>query len=322
MSQQQTIQQDDISVSVVKSKGKPLFYYLIKQWPFHLMVLPSLVFLIIFAYLPMGGLVMAFQDYKPWLGLTGSEWVGLDQFRYLFERQDSLQVIWNTLIIAIFKMVLNLFAPFVFAILLNEIRKQLVKRFVQTLVYLPHFLSWVILGGILTDLLSTEGGLVNRILTGIFGIEPIFFLGDGDWFRFTVILSDVWKEFGFGTVVFLAALANVNPSLYEAAEVDGASRWKQTLHITVPSMIPIAIVVGTLALGNVLNAGFDQIFNLYNSLVYAKGDIIDTFVYRTAILSGEMGFGTAIGLFKSVISFVLVVISYRLAYKLANYRIF
>ncbi|WP_419876277.1 ABC transporter permease [Candidatus Pristimantibacillus sp. PTI5] len=286
------------------------------------MVLPSLVFLIIFAYLPMGGLVMAFQDYKPWLGLTGSEWVGLDQFRYLFEREDSLQVIWNTLIIAIFKMVLNLVAPFMFAILLNEIRKQLVKRFVQTLVYLPHFLSWVILGGILTDLLSTEGGLVNRLLTGVFGIQPIFFLGNGDWFRFTVILSDVWKEFGFGTVVFLAALANINPSLYEAAEVDGANRWKQTLHITVPSMIPIAIVVGTLALGNVLNAGFDQIFNLYNSLVYAKGDIIDTFVYRTAILNGEMGFGTAIGLFKSVISFVLVVISYRLAYKLANYRIF
>ncbi|MDQ8733110.1 ABC transporter permease subunit [Paenibacillus sp. LHD-38] len=286
------------------------------------MVLPSLVFLIIFAYLPMGGLVMAFQDYKPWLGLTGSEWVGLDQFRYLFEREDSMQVIWNTLIIAIFKMVLNLVAPFMFAILLNEIRKQLVKRFVQTLVYLPHFLSWVILGGILTDLLSTEGGLVNRLLTSAFGIQPVFFLGDGDWFRFTVILSDVWKEFGFGTVVFLAALANVNPSLYEAAEVDGANRWKQTIHITVPSMIPIAIVVGTLALGNVLNAGFDQIFNLYNSLVYAKGDIIDTFVYRTAILNGEMGFGTAIGLFKSVISFVLVVISYRLAYKLANYRIF
>lgn len=322
MPQQQTLQPDDTSGTVVKLKRKPLFYYLIKQWPFHLMVLPSLVFLIIFAYLPMGGLVMAFQDYKPWLGLTGSEWVGFDQFRYLFEREDSLQVIWNTLIIAIFKMVLNLFAPFVFAILLNEIRKQLVKRFVQTLVYLPHFLSWVILGGILTDLLSTEGGLVNRLLTGVFGIQPIFFLGNGDWFRFTVILSDVWKEFGFGTVVFLAALANVNPSLYEAAEVDGASRWKQTLHITVPSMIPIAIVVGTLALGNVLNAGFDQIFNLYNSLVYAKGDIIDTFVYRTAILNGEMGFGTAIGLFKSVISFILVVISYRLAYKLANYRIF
>ncbi len=298
------------------------FYYLAKQWPFHVMVLPALVFLILFAYLPMGGLVMAFQDFKPWLGLTGSEWVGLDQFRYLFEREDSLQVIWNTLVIAVFKMVLNLLAPFGFAILLNEIRKQLLKRFVQTLVYLPHFLSWVILGGILTDLLSTEGGLVNRILTGVFGMEPIFFLGNGDWFRFTVIVSDVWKEFGFGTVVFLAALAGVNPALYEAAEVDGANRWKQTLHITIPAMLPIAIVVGTLALGNVLNAGFDQIFNLYNPLVYAKGDIIDTFVYRAAILNGEMGFGTAIGLFKSVISFVLVVMSYRMAYKLANYRIF
>ncbi|MFS0723022.1 ABC transporter permease [Paenibacillus sp. 1P07SE] len=286
------------------------------------MVLPALIFLILFAYLPMGGLVMAFQDFKPWLGLTGSEWVGLDQFRYLFEREDSLQVIWNTLVIAVFKMVLNLLAPFVFAILLNEVRKQLLKRFVQTLVYLPHFLSWVILGGILTDLLSTEGGLVNRVLSGVFGIEPIFFLGNGDWFRFTVIVSDVWKEFGFGTVVFLAALAGVNPALYEAAEVDGANRWKQTLHITIPAMLPIAIVVGTLALGNVLNAGFDQIFNLYNPLVYAKGDIIDTFVYRAAILNGEMGFGTAIGLFKSVISFILVVISYRMAYKMANYRIF
>jgi putative aldouronate transport system permease protein len=322
MSQQQSIQADNGKARIIKATSKPLTYYLLKQWPFHLMVLPTLLFLIVFAYLPMGGLVMAFQDYKPWLGISKSAWVGLDQFRYLFEREDSLQVIWNTLIIAVFKMILNLVAPFAFAIFLNEIRKQLVKRFVQTLVYLPHFLSWVILGGILTDLLTTDGGLVNRLLTSIFGIEPIFFLGDGNWFRFTVIVSDVWKEFGFGTVVFLAALANINPSLYEAAEVDGASRLKQTLHITIPAMIPIAVVVGTLALGNVLNAGFDQIFNLYNPLVYAKGDIIDTFVYRTAILSGEMGFGTAIGLFKSVISFVLVVISYRLAYKLANYRIF
>lgn len=286
------------------------------------MVLPSIVFLILFAYLPMGGLVMAFQDFKPWLGLDGSKWVGLDQFRYLFEREDSVQVIWNTLVIAVFKMVLNLVAPFTFAILLNEVRKQLLKRFVQTMVYLPHFLSWVILGGILTDLLSTDGGLVNRVLTGLFGIEPIFFLGNGDWFRFTVIVSDVWKEFGFGTIVFLAALAGVNPALYEAAEMDGANRWHQTWHITIPAMMPIAIVVGTLALGNVLNAGFDQIFNLYNPLVYAKGDIIDTFVYRAAILNGEMGFGTAIGLFKSVISFILIVAAYRMAYKLANYRIF
>lgn len=313
---------DSTGMQPVRPKRRSFFFYLATQWPFHLMVLPSLIFLIVFAYLPMGGLVMAFQDFKPWLGLTESPWVGLDQFRYLFEREDSMQVIWNTLVIAVFKIVLNLLAPFMFAILLNEVRKQLLKRFVQTLVYLPHFLSWVILGGILTDLLSTDGGLVNRVLTGVFGIEPIFFLGNGDWFRFTVIVSDVWKEFGFGTIVFLAALSSVNPSLYEAAEVDGANRWKQTLHITVPAMMPITIVLGTLALGNVLNAGFDQIFNLYNPLVYAKGDIIDTFVYRSAILNGEMGFGTAVGLFKSVISFVLIVAAYRMAYKWANYRIF
>lgn len=295
--------------------------HLKRSWPFHLMILPSLLFLIVFSYVPMAGIVMAFQNYKPWLGFTGSEWVGWDNFRYLFEREDSIQVIWNTLVISAFKIVFNLLAPFTFAIFLNEIRKQVFKRFVQTLVYLPHFLSWVILGGILLDFLS-PAGMINQLLGTWFGIKPIFFLGDGNWFRFTMIASDIWKEFGFGTVVFLAALANVNPSLYEAAEVDGASRLKQTLFITIPSMIPIAIVVGTLALGNVLNAGFDQIFNLYNSLVYEKGDIIDTFVYRTAIINGEMGFGTAIGLFKSVISTILIVTSYRLAYKLANYRIF
>lgn len=292
-----------------------------RNWPFHVMILPSLIFLIVFSYLPMAGIVMAFQDFKPALGFTGSEWIGLDNFRYLFEREDSIQVIWNTLIIAVLKIIFNLVAPFTFAIFLNEIRKEFFKRTVQTLVYLPHFLSWVILGGILVDILSTDGGFVNRIL-GTIGIGPIFFLGDGDWFRVTVIVSDIWKEFGYGTIVFLAALANINPALYEAAEVDGASRWKQTLYITMPSLVPMAIVVGTLALGNILNAGFDQIFNLYNPLVYDKGDIIDTFVYRTAILSGEMGFGTAIGLFKSVISMILIFLSYRMAYKWANYRIF
>lgn len=289
--------------------------------PLHLMVWPSLIFLIIFNYIPMGGIVMAFQDYKPWEGILGSQWVGLEHFRYLFEREDSIQVIWNTLIIAVLKVIFNLVAPYFFALLLNELRIQAFKRFVQTLVYLPHFLSWVILGGILINILATDG-LANRVLSDLFGIQPIFFLGDGTWFRVTVIVSDVWKEFGFGTIVFLAALANVNPALYEAAEVDGAGRLKQTLYITMPAMIPITVVVGTLALGNILNAGFDQIFNLYNPLVYEQGDIIDTFVYRSAILNGEMGFGTAIGLFKSAISMILIFCSYWMAYKWANYRIF
>ncbi|WP_245948181.1 ABC transporter permease [Paenibacillus sambharensis] len=286
------------------------------------MLLPALILTFIFSYIPMAGLIMAFQNYKPALGMTGSAWVGFDHFEFLFSIPENVQVIWNTVIIAGLKMVANLVVPFIFALLLNEIRKMYFKKVVQTIVYMPHFLSWVIVGGILIDLLAQNGGLVNQALTGLLGIDPIFFLGDGNWFRFVVVASDVWKEFGFNTIVFLAALAGINPALYEAAEVDGAGRWQQTWAITIPSLIPITIVVGTLALGNILNGGFDQIFNLYNALVYDKGDIIDTFVYRYGIIGGKFSFSTAVGLFKSIVSFVLIVIAYRLAYKLANYRIF
>ncbi|RIX50610.1 sugar ABC transporter permease [Paenibacillus nanensis] len=284
------------------------------------MLLPAAIVTLIFAYVPMGGLVMAFQDFKPYDGIFGSKFIGLEHFRFMFEYPDSKEVIVNTLVISGLKIVFGLIVPFVFAILLNEIRKMFFKRVVQTLVYLPHFISWVILGAILTDMLGSKG-IVNTTLNSL-GVETIPWLADGDWFRFTVVVSDIWQNFGFNTIVFLAALAGVNPALYEAAEVDGANRWKQTIHITVPAMIPIAVVVGTLSLGNILNGGFDQIFNLYNSLVYDKGDIIDTFVYRTAILNGQYSFGTAVGMFKSVIGLILIVIAYRLAYKFAGYRIF
>ena len=291
-----------------------------RTWPLHLMLLPAAIVTLIFAYVPMGGLIMAFQDFKPYDGMLGSKFIGLEHFRFMFEYPDSKQVIWNTLIISSLKIVFGLIVPFAFAILLNEVRKMFFKRVVQTLVYLPHFISWVILGAILTDMLGSKG-IVNSTLNAI-GLDSVFWLGNGDWFRFTVVVSDIWQNFGFNTIVFLAALAGVNPSLYEAAEVDGANRWKQTTHITVPAMIPIAVVVGTLSLGNILNGGFDQIFNLYNSLVYDKGDIIDTFVYRTAILNGQYSFGTAVGLFKSLIGLILIVFSYRMAYKYAGYRIF
>lgn len=292
-----------------------------RNWPLHMMLLPAVVLTIIFAYLPMGGIVIAFQNFKPWLGIWHSPWIGWDNFRRLFEQQDSLQVIWNTLIISSFKIVSGLVVPYIFALLLNEVRQMAFKRTIQTLVYFPHFLSWVFLGGILIDMLSVEGGMINRALS-LFGVKPVFFLGDGDWFRFTVVVSYVWKEFGFGTIVFLASLSSINPALYEAAVMDGANRWKQTIYITIPAMMPITIVIGTLALGGVLSAGFDQIFNLYNPMVYSKGDVIDTFVYRTALINGNMGFGTAVGLFKSFIGLILIVTSYRLAYVFANYRIF
>ncbi len=292
-----------------------------KTWPFHVLLLPALLLVFVFNYVPLFGAVIAFQDYEPWLGIKGSPWVGLEHFRYLFTYPDGKQIIWNTLIISSFKLIVNLIVPIVFALLLNEVRKTVFKRFVQTFVYLPHFLSWVILGGILIDILSTEGGGVNRLLNSL-GLPSIFFLGDGRWFRFTVVISDVWKEFGFSAIIFLATLVGINPALYEAAEIDGATRWQQVRLISIPLMMPIVIVVATLSLGRILDAGFDQILNIYNPLVYSHGDIIDTFVYREGLNNGQFSFGTAVGLFKSAIGFILIVISYRMAFKLANYRIF
>ncbi|MFC0212026.1 ABC transporter permease [Paenibacillus chartarius] len=295
--------------------------HLRRSWPLHLMMIPAVLLTALFAYLPMGGLVMAFQSYKPWLGFTGSPWVGLDNFKGLFMQEDSVQVIWNTVIISVMKLLAGIGVPLVFSLLLNEIRHLAYKKAVQTLVYLPHFLSWIILSGILIDVLSIKG-IVNQALGYAFDIQPIFFLGDGDWFRVSVVVTDVWKEFGFGTIVYLASLAGVNPALYEAAEIDGANRLQMTFHVTLPAIAPITVVLATLSLGNILNAGFDQIYNLYTPLVYDKGDIIDTYVYRVGLLSGDFSFATAVGLFKSIVSFALIAVSYRLAYRLANYRIF
>jgi len=305
----------------VQPKRNKFKSYVIKTWPLHVLLLPAVIIAFIYNYIPIMGIVIAFKDYKPWLGFGGSPWVGLDHFRYLFEYPDGKQIIRNTLIIAFAKIVTQMFIPVIFALLLNEIRIKWFKRTAQTFVYLPHFLSWVILGGIFVDILSIRGGIVNRFL-GMLGIDPISFLSNGDWFRVTVVVTDAWKDFGFSAIIFLAAIAATNPSLYEAAEIDGANRWQQVVHVTLPAITPIFIVVATLSLGRVLDAGFDQIFNLYNPLVYSKGDIIDTFVYRVGLLGSQYSFATAIGFFKSIIGFIMIVISYRLAYKLANYRIF
>ena len=292
-----------------------------KYWPLHLMILPGFLLVLVYSYGPMAGLVIAFKKFMPSKGIFGSPWIGMDNFQFVWSLPDTPQIILNTIIIALLKMIAGLVAPIIAALLLNEVRKAVFKRTVQTLIYLPHFLSWIILGGILIDLLSPSQGLVNRAL-GLFGIDPIFFLGDNRWFRFTLVFSDVWKEFGFGTIVYLAALTSINPTLYEAAEIDGANRWRQTWHVTLPGMLPIIVLLATLSLGSVLNAGFDQVFNLYSTPVYETGDIIDTYVYRIGIQKAQYGIATAIGLFKSVVSLIFISISYFLAYRLANYRIF
>lgn len=292
-----------------------------REWPLHMMLIPALIFIIVFSYIPMMGILMAFQKYIPTKGLLGSPFVGWKNFKFLLDYPDIGRIFFNTIYIAVMKITAGLVVPITIAILLNELRKEWVKRTFQTLVYLPHFLSWVLLSGIVIDVLSPSTGVVNQFL-GLLGIKPIFFLGDNNWFPYVMVVTDVWKEFGFGTIIYLAALTGINPALYEAAEIDGAGRWKQTLYVTLPGMLPIIVLMLTLSIGNVLNAGFDQIFNLYNPQVYESGDIIDTFVYRMGVVESQYGFATAVGLLKSVVSFVLITVSYFMAYRFANYRIF
>lgn len=292
-----------------------------REIPFYLMLLPGIIVVFIYQYIPLGGLVMAFQDFDPSMGIFGSPWAGLSNFDYIFSMPDTPNIIFNTFFIAILKIIGGLVVPILVALMLNEVAIAPIKRTVQTLIYLPHFLSWVILAGVFIDLLSPTEGIVNQLL-GAFGIEPIYFLGDAGWFPYTMVFTDVWKEFGFGTIIYLAALTGIDPTLYEAAVVDGAGRFKQTLHITLPSILPTIVLMTVLALGNVLNAGFDQIYNLLSPQVYATGDIIDTMVYRLGLQQVQYSIATAVGLFKSVISFALISTSYLLAYKFADYQIF
>ncbi|WP_189017347.1 ABC transporter permease [Paenibacillus marchantiophytorum] len=289
--------------------------------PLHLMLIPGLAAILIFQYYPMAGIVIAFQKFMPTQGLFHSKWIGLDNFRYLVELPDFYRVLWNTIYIAFMKIIVGLVVPIVIAILLNEVRKEVFKRLIQTLVYLPHFLSWVILSGILLDVLSPKDGIVNAALRAL-GLQSIFFLGSNHWFPITLVVTNEWKEFGFSTIVYLAAILGINPALYEAATMDGANRFKQILHITLPGMAPIIVLLATLSIGNVMNAGFEQVFNLYSPVVYESGDIIDTFVYRIGMIDAQYGVATAVGLFKSLVSLILISVSYVLAYRFANYRIF
>ena len=293
-----------------------------REIPLHLMILPGVILLLMFHYIPMAGIVIAFQKFIPAKGLFGNQkWIGLDNFDYVFHLPNFLSVINNTVVIASYKIVLGLIMPIIFAILINEMKNKRFKSLIQTTIYLPHFLSWVVLGGILIDMLSPSDGLVNKFIK-LTGGDPVFFLGDNHWFRFTLIFSETWKEFGYGTIVYLAAITGIDPNLYEAAQIDGANRWKQTLHVTLPGMRMVIVLLMVLSLGNLLNAGFDQVFNLYSPTVYESGDIIDTFVYRIGMLDAQFGVATAVGLFKSVISFVFVSVAYFCAYRFADYRIF
>nr|WP_300803940.1 ABC transporter permease subunit [uncultured Acetatifactor sp.] len=285
------------------------------------MLLPMVIFLLIYSYYPMSGILIAFERYNPRLGFFRSPWIGLDNFEYIFKMPNTGQILYNTVSISLMKMLFGLIVPIVFAVLLDLVKHSGYKRSIQTLIYIPYFLSWIVLSGILIDILSPSTGIVNQIL-GFFGIEPIFFLGNEKLFPGVLIVSDVWKGFGYGTVVYLAAITSIDMELYDAAKIDGANRMKQVRYVTLPGIMPIIVLMATLSLGNILNAGFDQILNLYNPTVMKTGDIIDTFVYRIGLQNNQYGIASAMGLFKSVVSFAFISMGYTLAYKFADYRVF
>ncbi len=289
-------------------------------WPLHLMLFPVIVLLVIFCYIPMVGIVISFQDYIPTKGFFGSTWIGLENYKFLFSIPDFSQTIINTLVISISKIVFGTLVALIFAIFLSESNLNRIKNWVQTFVFLPYFLSWVILGGLFVDVFSLEGA-INNIINALGG-ERIFFMGNPFWFVVILVITDIWKGFGYSMIIYYSAILNIDPSLYESATIDGASRVKQVLHITIPGIMPIIIVMGMLSLGNILNAGFDQVFNMYNPLVYNTGDIIDTYVYRMGIVSGQYSIATAVGLFKSFIGMVLIIIGNMAAKRFAGYRIF
>ena len=299
-------------------KGQPM--------ALHSMMLPVTLLLLVFHIAPLFGLIIAFQDYNHLLGLSAfweSSWVGLENFRRIFAPGgDGLRIIGNTVNIASYKIVFGLLIPIVFAVLMNEIGVLSFKKFVQTVIYLPHFVSWVIFAGIIRQMLLADGTL-NLLLQKALNIQAIPFLSSNSYFVPVVIVTDVWKSFGFGTVIYLAVLAGISPNLYEAAMIDGANRWQRIRFITLPGMYMIIMLNAVLSLQGILNAGFEQILTLYSPPVYETGDILDTYIYRISLVNSfpDYSFGVALGLFKAVVSALLIVISYKALHRMTGYNI-
>lgn len=290
------------------------------ELPLHLMLLPGIILVFIFSYLPMFGLVMCFQKFNIVGSFWRSKFIGFKNFEYIFRLKDFWRAFRNSFTIAFLKIIFGLVVPLSMSLLINEVDCNPFKRSVQTAIFLPYFLSWAVLGGVVQEIFALDG-LINNIIVAMGG-KPIFFLASNSWFRFVLISTGVWKGMGYNIIIFLAAITNVDPGLYDSASIDGCNRPRQVWHVTLPGMLPIIVLVSTLSIGSLLNAGFEQIFILYSPLVYSSADIIDTLVYRFGLVNGQLAPAAAMGLFKSVISLALVGIAYYSAYKFSDYRIF
>lgn len=286
-----------------------------------LLLLPGLLYFIVYKYIPMFGMVLAFKDYNPFVGFIDSEWVGLKHFKTIFADTEVIRVIWNTLVISFLQILFVFPIPIVLALMLNELRSPLYKKIIQSIVYLPHFLSWVIVIGIVYIFLRSSG-LVNVFLGDVFGIGPINFLANPDWFRPLIILEVIWKESGWSTIIILAAVAGVNPELYEAAIVDGANRWRRIWHVTLPAIRNVVVILLILRIGQVMDTGFEQIFLMLNSFNMQIGNVLDTFVYFKGIQQSDISFATAVGLFKGVVGLILVVIANNIAKRFGDEGLF
>ena len=282
-----------------------------------LLTLPAVLYYIIFMYLPMGGLLIAFEDYSPRLGIFGSPWVGLKWFKQFFSSIYAWRVIKNTLLISLYGIAWGFPIPVIFALFLNELKNEKFKRVVQTVSYLPHFISTVIICGILINFLSPTEGIVNNIIMRLGG-EPINFLNEASWFRTIYVGSGVWQGFGWNSIIYLAAITSIDPTLYEAAKIDGASRWKQMGCITFPSILPTIIIMLIMNTGTIMSVGYEKILLLYNPATYETSDIISSFVYRRGLEGAEYGFSTAVGLFNSIVNLTLLLTVNKISSKVAD----
>lgn len=284
------------------------------------MLIPAIAFYVIFHYLPMYGITIAFKNFNFKKGILGSDWAGLVHFEKLFGMASFWKVFRNTFIISFYKLIFTFPAPIIFAVLINEIGGGRFKKTVQTISYLPHFLSWVVLGGMFIQILSPVYGPINLIL-GKIGIQPIHFLADTSTFRSVLVITTIWKGVGWGSIIYLAALTGIDPELYEAADLDGANRLQKVLHISIPSILPIISIQLIFAVGGIVNDDFDQVFNLYNSSVYSVGDVLSTYIHRYGLVNFEYGLSTAAGVFKNIIAFVLILATNYASRCLGDYGI-
>ncbi|RTE08791.1 ABC transporter permease [Paenibacillus whitsoniae] len=306
-----------LDAEVIPKQKNRLWRRIVRNWDIYVLISIPLLVLLIYSYVPMLGIIIAFKNYRVFDGILDSKWVGLAHFRTLLSDPKFFSVLSNTLLINLFKFLFQFPLPIILALLLNEVRKGFVKRLTQTLTYLPHFLSWVVIAGIFVDILSPSTGVVNTVIKAA-GFSPITFLGDDSYFRSVLVASTAWKETGWSAIIYLAALTSIDPDLYAASSVDGAGKWRQTWHITLPGISSTIVFIIILRVSSLLGSDTEQVLLLYNPLVYGVGDIIGTYVYREGIQNGSYSYTTAVGLFISSIGFTLMIIANKVSRKYSD----